>query len=67
MKIIEHGFYKQIITCGCGCKFKYDKEDIQSFDRVIFWGGGKSEKELYVLCPECQNKFYIPEKITSEL
>lgn len=52
-EIIEHGKKSFIIQCNkCGCKFKYDLEDIGC--------GG------YLYCPECLEMCFHPNQIVKE-
>lgn len=63
MKILEHGYYKQVIMCACGCKFQYDKEDVKYIEKVLNWDLKSGYKEYYVKCPECERLFDIPQTI----
>ena len=48
IEIIERGS-KEVINCKkCGCKFSYEKEDIQNIDIDNY----KGWKEV-VICPQC--------------
>jgi len=57
IKIIEHG--KRTAECNyCGCKIKYEAEDMKSnFEIVGFFGVKKYY--YYVRCPDCGNKIFI--------
>jgi hypothetical protein len=59
IKIIEPGT-KTVAECNrCGCKFSYEKEDIQSRPHKMHDGCAPSITkfpklfEYYVLCPQC--------------
>lgn len=49
MKIIIKRGTREITTCNtCGCKFSYEKEDIENANKDNY----KGWKE-YVVCPQC--------------
>lgn len=51
MEILQHGNKENKITaCACGCRFKYDEEDIK---HETDNGGVFLIVNQYVNCPEC--------------
>lgn len=59
IKIIEHGTRTVAECCHCGCKFSYEKEDIQSRQYKVADGVIPGITKLpiffesYVICPQC--------------
>lgn len=56
IKIIEPGTKKIAICNDCGCKFSYEKEDVQTtpFDPL-----GLVEQEEFVICPQCHKRYTV--------
>lgn len=50
IKIIEPGTKKIVYCDECGCKFSYEKEDVQN--TANNFGGYKK----FVLCPQCHKE-----------
>lgn len=59
IKIIEPGTRTVAECCHCGCKFSYEKEDIQSRPYKVADGVVPGITKLpiffesYVICPQC--------------
>ena len=68
MKIIEHGkYYEQennIAKCNCGCKFRYDEDEVTAQTQTEEVSYKDYRKYLYkwVKCPECGNGFVAHKK-----
>jgi len=59
MEIIKHGTFSNVITCHCGCKFRYDKEDIIQAYNPYESSTSVVKNNTYVICPECNARIYI--------
>ena len=61
IKIIEPGT-RTITKCAeCGCKFSYEKEDIETdgllVNNLVFIG------KIFVVCPQCGKEIVLKEMI----
>ena len=66
MEILEHGIYYNKcseITCGCGCKFRYETSDI-CIDSDLALTSCPQQYRRYVRCPECCAKIYLGDTYT---
>ena len=54
IKIIESGTRKVIQCDVCGCKFSYEKDDVQNERTQLFSGFYD-----FVECPQCYNKVVV--------
>ena len=69
MKVLEHGWiYNEkhyILECNCGCKYKYNEEDIKEVPRLFLGYNLKDRYYLcyYVECPECREKYWLSKMI----
>lgn len=50
IKILKEGTKKVAICESCGCKFSYDREDVEVIDIPC------QEYEEYIKCPQCKVK-----------
>lgn len=61
MEILEHGIYYNEcneITCSCGCKFRYEIQDICT-DNTLILTSNPPQYNRYVRCPECGARIYL--------
>ena len=54
IKIIEPGTKKIAVCDECGCKFSYEKIDVQTLDTVYY--GNSTGRKTFVLCPQCHKE-----------
>lgn len=59
IKLIEPGT-KTVAECyNCGCKFSYEKEDIQSRPHKIPDGCAPMFYDTYIECPQCHKSITL--------